>query len=120
MNNNTTGIILGVTIGLALGGFGGYTMGTNESSNVSVAAQVEQMAQMMKGDGEEMARMGGMMMDAGKMMEEGGTKYGDQQMVMMGKDLSANGKKHEENGKSMMGGDMMGMGDMLGMDHSSM
>lgn len=120
MNNNVTRIVLGVIVGLALGGFGGYTMGTKESSNVSVTAQVEQMTEMMKEDGVAMARMGGMMMNAGKMMEEGGTKYGDQAMVMMGKDLSANGKKHEADGKSMMGSGMMGMGDMPGMDHSGM
>jgi hypothetical protein len=47
-------------------------------------------------------------------------------MVMKGKDLSVNGAKHLEDGKSMMDGDMMGMtadgnmADMPGMDHSNM
>jgi hypothetical protein len=59
-------------------------------------------------------------------MEERGVKSNDQEMMMKGKDISVNGKKHLEDGKSMTGGDMMGMtangnmADMPGMDHSNM
>jgi hypothetical protein len=55
------------------------------------------------------------------MLTDRGTKLNDQEMVMRGKDLSVNGAKHQEDGKSMMKGDMMGMTaggnmmDMLGM-----
>lgn len=125
MNNNTTSIILGVVIGLAIGGFGGYTTGQKSATTIN-AAQVQQMTDMMKTDGERMGKMGGMMMSAGTMMQEKGTTYKDDTMVMMGKDLEANGKKHMEDGKSMTEGDMMGMTangnmeDMPGMDMDGM
>lgn len=123
MNNNSTSIILGVVIGLALGAFGGYAIGQKNEATVA-DAEVASMTAMMKSDGEQMMKMGGMMMSAGKMMEESGAKYNDEVMTMMGKDLSASGMKHQEDGQSMMSGDMMGMGDtmgdMPGMDHSKM
>jgi hypothetical protein len=81
---------------------------------------VAELTAMMKSDGDQMVKMGGMMMSAGQVMETSGTKYHDDTLTMMGKDLSASGMKHEADGKSMMGGDMMGMTDMSGMDHSGM
>lgn len=105
--NNTTAI-LGIIVALAIGGAGGYVTG-QKSANTVNTAQVQQMTDMMKSDGESAIKMGGMMMQAGSMMEEKGAKYNDQDMVMMGKDLSASGKKHQEDGQSMTKGDMMGM-----------
>lgn len=115
MNNNSTSIILGVVIGLALGAFGGYAVG--QKSMAETEKEIAAMTSMMRSDGEQMVKMGGMMMSAGKMMEEGGAKYNDEVMLMMGKDLGASGMKHRSDGQSMMGGDMMDMG---GMDHSGM
>lgn len=128
MNNST--LLLGVIVALAIGGFGGYTMGQKSASTIN-AAQVQDMTNMMVADGERMVNMGSLMMQAGAMMEEKGTKYKDEDMVMMGKDLSANGKRHEADGRSMTEGDMMGMTadgamgempgmEMEGMDHSTM
>jgi hypothetical protein len=119
MNNNSTGLIIGVIAGIALGGFGGYVTGQKSAASVS-DVQVAEMTRMMKSDGAQMMKMGGMMMAAGTMMEERGVKISDQEMMMMGKDLSASGKKHQMDGQSMTGGDMMGMMDMPGMDHSGM
>lgn len=121
--NSTT--ILSIIVALSLGGAGGYFAGVG-STNTLNEKQVAEMAMMMKDDGGRMEKMGGMMMQAGDMLEERGTKYNDQEMVMMGKDLSTNGKKHLEDGKSMMSGDMMGMTangnmqSMPGMDMSGM
>lgn len=130
MYMNNTSITLGMIIALIVGGMGGYALGKN-STNTEYAAQVQQMTDMMKSDGVSMEKMGGIMMNAGAMMEERGTKYSDQEMVMMGKDLSVSGKKHQADGHSMTGGDMMGMTsggnmddmpgmNMEGMDHSKM
>lgn len=127
---NNTSITLGIIIALIVGGMGGYALGKN-STNTEYTVQVQQMSDMMKSDGTSMEKMGGMMMNAGAMMEERGTKYSDQEMVMMGKDLSVSGKKHQADGQSMTGGNMMGMTDngnmqsmpgmdMEGMDHSKM
>lgn len=113
--NTTT--ILGIIVALAIGGPGGYFAGKNGANTLN-EKQVAEMMTMMKDDGTRMEKAGGMMMAAGMMMEERGTKNNDQEMVMMGKDLSATGKKHEEDGKSMMKGDMMGMtagGNMMEM-----
>lgn len=128
MNNST--LLLGVIVALAIGGFGGYTMGRNSANTVNVA-QVQAMTDMMVADGGRMMNMGSLMMQAGAMMEEKGIQYKDEDMVMMGKDLSANGKRHEADGRSMTEGDMMGMtangamGEMPGMkmegmDHGTM
>jgi hypothetical protein len=121
--NNTT-FMLGIIVALGAGALGGYTVAQNNTSAM-YTTQVQEMTDMMKADGERMEKMGGMMMDAGKMMEERGVKSNDQEMMMKGKDLSVNGAKHQADGKSMTGGDMMGMtangnmDDMPGMDHSN-
>ena len=128
--NNTT-LILGIIVALLVGGFSGYTMGQKGGAANTDIAQIQQMTDMMKTDGINMKKMGGMMMAAGMMMEERGTKYSDEELVMKGKDLTANGKKHMEDGTSMTEGDMMGMTasgnmadmpgmNMEGMDHSKM
>ncbi len=108
MNNATT--ILAIIISLSLGGVGGYVVGQNGPSAAN-ASQVQQMTDMMKTDGTNMEKAGGMMIQAGSVLQDRGTKYNDQEMVMMGKDLSAVGKKHQADGKSMTGGNMMGMTD---------
>ncbi len=120
----------GIVVALIVGGAGGYFVGQNGASTAN-ASLVQQMTDMMKADGTSMEKMGGIMMQAGVLLEERGTKYSDQEMVMMGKDLSVNGKKHQSDGQSMTGGNMMGMTegdamdnmegvDMPGMDHSNM
>lgn len=130
MYMNNTAITLGIIIALLIGGIGGYVAGKN-STNSTHAEEIQQMTDMMKSDGESAAKMGGMMMTAGAMLEDRGTKYNDQEMVMMGKDLSVSGKKHQQDGQSMTSGNMMGMTangnmenmpgmDMEGMDHSKM
>ena len=121
--NNTTIIVM--IAGLAIGGVGGYVAGQRTVSMASTA-QIQQMTDMMRTDGASMNKAGGMMMQAGALMEERGVKYQDQEMVMMGKDIEAIGKKHQMDGQSMTGGDMMGMTadgnmhDMLGMEGHTM
>ena len=54
--------------------------------------------------------MGTLIVEGGKMLEERGIKYKDDEMVMKGKDLEVNGAKHQADGKSMMDPkSMMGM-----------
>lgn len=121
--NNTTIIVM--IAGLAIGGVGGYVAGQRTVSTASTA-QIQQMTDMMRTDGASMNKAGGMMMQAAVFMEERGTKYNDQEMVMMGKDLGAIGHKHQMDGQSMTGGDMMGMTadgnmhDMPGMEGHTM
>lgn len=105
--NNTT-LVIGIIIALGIGGIAGYAAGQN-SVNTVRSLQVQEMTDMLKADGTSAEKMGGLMIAAGATLEERGVKYNDQEMVMMGKDLSVNGKKHQEDGKSMAGGDMMGM-----------
>lgn len=106
MNNTST--IFGIIIALVVGGAGGYFTAQKATAAIT-ATQVGEMTKMMKEDGMSMEKMGTIMMRGGSLLEERGAKYNDQDMVMMGKDLSTNGKKHQEDGKSMMSGDMMGM-----------
>lgn len=102
-------MVLGVIAGLLVGGFGGYAVATN-SAGKSYARETAAMMQMMMEDGARMEKMGGMMMSAGKTLQEKGAMYKDDAMVMMGKDLEANGRQHEADGRSMMNmDDMMGM-----------
>jgi threonine aldolase len=124
MNNNTK-IVLAVIVSLVIGGAGGYLV-AEDGVKTANAAQIQQMTDMMKTDGTSMEKAGGMMVQAGTLLQDRGTKYNDQEMVMMGKDLSANGAKHQADGQSMTGGDMMGMTangnmeSMPGMDMSGM
>ena len=117
-------LILGMLGVLAVGGAGGYYTGVN-AANANNKTVVAEMADMMKTDGTQMAIMGGLMLDAGALMESKGAFYKDDMMVTLGKDLSANGMKHKEDGMSMTGGDMMGMtkdgniDDMEGMNHGT-
>ncbi len=123
MNNTTT--ILAIIIALSVGGAGGYFAGQNGASTAN-AAQVQQMTDMMKTDGTSMDKAGGMMVQAGQLLQDRGAKYNDQEMLMMGKDLSTVGKKHQSDGQSMTGGNMMGMTEggnmqsMPGMDMDGM
>ena len=120
MNNSK--IIIGIIIALVLGGAGGFTAGKN-SAGAKYEKETAQMMKMMMDDGARMGKMGTLMMDGGMMMQERGAKYQDEEMMMKGKDLEANGKKHKEDGASMMdtksmmgmteGGKMM---DMPGME----
>ena len=122
---NNSNLILGVIVSLIVGGAGGYFAGKNvDNANVSAktAQQITEMTAMMKADGGRMEKMGTLMIVGGKMLEERGTKYNDQEMVMKGKDLEVNGAKHQEDGMSMMNSkSMMGMtengkmSDMQGM-----
>lgn len=108
MHNNTS-IILGVVAGLFIGGFGGYAA-TKNFAGKSYEKEVAAMMLMMMEDGARMEKAGGMMIDAGKLLQKKGATYKDDAMVLMGKDLEVNGKQHQANGKSMMDmDDMMGM-----------
>lgn len=104
--NSTT--IFGVIIALIIGVMGGYFVGRAGTSTTN-DAEVARLLDMMKGDGERMSKAGAMMVDAGAMMQEKGMLHKDQDMVMQGKDLSAVGSKHQQDGTSMMEGDMMGI-----------
>lgn len=128
MNNSTT--ILAIILALIIGHASGYFFG-QRGHTAEYTREVAEMTMMMKNDGARMEKIGGMMMQMGGVVEERGTKYDDQELIMMGRDLSVSGKKHWEDGRSMMGGDMMGMTangnmddmkemDMSGMDHSNM
>lgn len=108
MNNST--FIVGIIVALGIGGASGYYAGQGGASTVN-AAQIQQMTDMMKIDGASMDKAGGTMMQAGALLQDRGTKYNDQEMVMMGKDLSVNGTKLQGDGKSMTSGNMMGMTD---------
>jgi hypothetical protein len=107
MNNNT---IIGVIIGIALGGIGGYFTAKQTYDVGMSKTEMNDMMKMMTDDGARMEKMGTLMMDGGMMMQERGAKYQDEEMVSKGKDMEVNGKKHKEDGMSMMDGkSMMGM-----------
>ena len=110
---NNSNLIIGIIFSLIIGGIGGYFTGKNVgNTNVSAktAQQITEMTAMMKADGGRMVKMGSLMIEGGKMLEERGTKYNDQAMVMKGKDLEVNGAKHQQDGMSMMDPkSMMGM-----------
>ena len=110
---NNPNLIIGIIISLIIGGIGGYVAGKNTGDtdvSVKTAQQITEMTAMMKADGGRMEKMGTLMIEGGKMLEERGTKYNDQEMVMKGKDLEVNGAKHQQDGMSMMDPkSMMGM-----------
>ena len=110
---NNSNLIIGIIISLIIGGIGGYFTGKNTGDtdvSVKTAQQITEMTAMMKADGGRMEKMGTLMIEGGKMLEERGTKYNDQEMVMKGKDLKVNGAKHQQDGMSMMDPkSMMGM-----------
>ena len=115
--NNTATIILSVIIGVALGGFGGFTAGKKTSSGGVTDAKVHELVEMMSAEGESMMAMGKMMQEGGTMLEERGIKYSDQEMVIKGKDLKAIGAKSEKDGETMVGHEKSMMGEMEGMGH---
>ena len=110
---NNSNLIIGIIFSLMIGGIGGYVAGKNTGDtdvSVKTAQQITEMTAMMKADGGRMEKMGTLMIEGGKMLEERGTKYNDQEMVMKGKDLEVNGAKHQQDGMSMMDPkSMMGM-----------
>lgn len=127
---NNAHFTLGIILALVFGAVGGYVAGQNSARN-ALAPEIATMTAMMASDGERMRDAGGLMMQAGTMMQERATRTNDQDMLELGKDLSARGMRHEADGKSMMEGDMMGMTadgamenmpgmDMEGMDHGTM
>ena len=110
---NNSNLIIGIIFSLMIGGIGGYVAGKNTGDmdvSVKTAQQITEMTAMMKADGGRMEKMGTLMIEGGKMLEERGTKFNDQEMVMKGKDLEVNGAKHQQDGMSMMDPkSMMGM-----------
>jgi hypothetical protein len=119
---NNSNVIIGIIIALVLGGAGGFVAGKN-SAGANYEKETAEMMKMMTDDGARMEKMGTLMMDGGMMMQERGAKYQDEEMMSKGKDMEVNGKKHKEDGESMMDGkSMMGMteggnmADMPGME----
>ena len=106
--NNSTKIILSLIVGFTIGGLGGYSVSQKKVDSIN-DSQVKEMTTMMISDGERMKKMGALMIEAGAMLTERGTKYKDEEMIMKGKDLTVNGTKHQSDGMSMTEGDMMGM-----------
>ena len=110
---SNSNLIIGIIFSLIIGGIGGYFTGKNTGdTNVSAktAQQITEMTAMMKADGGRMEKMGTLMIEGGKMLEERGTKFNDQEMIMKGKDLEVSGAKHQKDGMSMMDPkSMMGM-----------
>ena len=106
-NMNNTKFTVGI-VTLLIGVAGGYFVGQN-GANTQKARLVQQMTEMLKSDGSSMEKAGGIMVRAGNILQDRGAKFNDQEMIMMGKDLSVTGKKHQMDGQSMTSGDMMGM-----------
>ena len=73
--NNTTTIILSVIVGVALGGFGGFTAGKKTSDDGATDAKVHELIEMMSAEGKSMMAMGKIMQEGGTMLEERGIKY---------------------------------------------
>jgi uncharacterized membrane protein len=115
--NNATIIILSVIIGVALGGFGGFTAGKKAGDVGTTDAKVHELIEMMSSEGKSMMAMGKMMQEGGSLLEERGIKYSDQEMVIKGKDLKAVGIKSEKDGETMVGHEKGMMGEMEGMGH---
>ncbi|MFA5830919.1 MAG: hypothetical protein WC878_03770 [Candidatus Paceibacterota bacterium] len=99
-------IIIGLVIGIALGGFGGFTMGQSSGAGVS-ADKVAETEEMMKTAEASMQEMGKQMLSGGAMMQELGMKYNDDVLISTGKDFIILGEKSqketEKSNKMMMG-----------------
>jgi hypothetical protein len=99
-------IIIGLVIGVALGGFGGFTMGQSSGAGVSTD-KIAETEEMMKTAEASMQEMGKQMLASGEMMQELGMKYNDETLVSTGKDLVIMGQKSqketEKSNKMMMG-----------------
>ena len=115
--NNTTTIILSVIVGVALGGFGGFTAGKKSNNSGMTDKEVHELIEMMSSEGKSMMEMGKMMQEGGSMLKERGVKYNDQEMSMKVKDLEVVGAKSEKDGATMMGHEKGMMDSMEGMGH---
>lgn len=76
----------------------------------SDVTKVTELNKMITADGEQMQKMGDFMIKTGALLEERGTKYNDNDMMMAAKDLSVYGHKNQKDGKSMTEGNVMEMG----------
>ncbi|MCX6738499.1 MAG: hypothetical protein NT098_00410 [Candidatus Parcubacteria bacterium] len=98
-------LIIGVVIGIALGGFGGFTIGQSSGSGAS-SEKIAETEKMMKTAETSMQEMGKQMLSNGAMMQELGIKYSDETLVSSGKDLVIMGQKSqketEKSNKMMM------------------
>jgi hypothetical protein len=99
-------IIIGLVIGIALGGFGGYAMGQSSGSGIS-KDEIAKTEEMMKTAEASMQEMGKQMLASGTVMQELGMKYNDETLTSTGKDLVILGEKSqketEKSNKMMMG-----------------
>lgn len=80
-------LIIGVIVSLVIGTGIGYALG-NSSSDVGMSKKdADASIVMMKEQAATIQKMATMMRDAGVSLETWSTKYNDQSMVMMGKDM---------------------------------
>lgn len=104
--NKTT--IIATVIALVIGGGTGYMTGGSNTAPADTT-KVAELTKMITADGEQMKKMGDIMVKASALLEERGTKYSDNDLMMTAKDLSAYGTKSQTNGKSMTDGNVTKM-----------
>ena len=102
MNNSIT--IISILIALVLGGGGGYMAGKQASNVGFTAKDMQDAIVMMKGQSAGIEKMAAMMKSSGIMMEERGTTYKDDEMVMKGKDLEVIADKYMKDNATQSGG----------------
>lgn len=106
MNKST---IIATVIALVIGGGAGYMAGGSNAAPTDTTKVVE-LTKMITADGEQMKKMGDIMVKASALLEERGTKYNDNDLMMTARDLSVYGTKSQTNGKSMTDGNVTEMG----------
>lgn len=102
-------LILGVLVSLVIGTGVGYTLGNNSSDVGMNKKDAQASIAMMKDQTATIEKMATMMKNAGVSLEKWSTKYSDNDMVMMSKDMQAVSQKY------MKAADTTGsMGKMMG------
>ncbi|MEK7122313.1 MAG: hypothetical protein AAB855_00490 [Patescibacteria group bacterium] len=95
-------LVVGIAIGLLLGSRSAFPIS---------AEYVARSASMMKDGGSAIVQFGDMMMNSGRMMQERGGRYNDQEMMEEGIKMMQNGEQFRGQGSTMMerGAGMMNM-----------
>lgn len=101
--------IIAIVVSLVIGGGAGYMAGSGSAAPATDTAKVSELTKMITADGEQMKKMGDVMVKASTLLEERGTKYNDNDLIMTGKDLSVYGTKSQTNGRSMTDGNVTKM-----------
>ncbi|OGZ04948.1 MAG: hypothetical protein A2845_04410 [Candidatus Lloydbacteria bacterium RIFCSPHIGHO2_01_FULL_49_22] len=104
--NKTT--IIATVVALVIGGGVGYLSGGSNVASTD-STKVAELTKMITADGEQMKKMGDVMVNASVLLEDRGAKYNDNDLSMAAKDLSVYGTKSQTNGKSMTEGNVTKM-----------